>query len=188
MINPNFNPFPVLETERLILRELTELDAPALFTLRSDDVVMKYLDRPKCASLEAARQFIIKLIEERKANDNVNWGISLKSTQQVIGTICYWQLDKAHHRAEMGYMLLADFHKKGYASEAIKKVLAYGFDQMQLHSIEAQVNPNNADSIKLLERNHFIREGYYRENYYWQGKFTDTGVYSLIKPTYQNHL
>lgn len=187
MINPQFNPFPVLETERLLLREMIVKDTPSLFTLRTDDIVMKYLDRPKCESLEAAEKFITKLIGERKANQNINWSITLKPEDITIGTICYWQLDKAHHRAEMGYNLLPAYHRKGIMHEAVQKVLEYGFNNMELHSVEAHVNPNNEGSIKLLEKNNFEREGYFKQNYYWQGKFTDTAVYSLIKPRFQKH-
>ena len=64
--------------------------------------------------------------------------------------------------------------------ESIKEVIDYGFNVMKLHSIEANVNPDNAASIRLLERNKFKREAYYKENFYFNGKFLDTAIYSLL--------
>ena len=188
MIAPVFTPFPVLKTQRLILREMVHKDVPAYYKMRTDDVVMRYLDKDKCASLEVAQAFAEKLIEERKANDNINWAICNKETDEMVGTICYWRLQKEHHRAEIGYNLLPDYHGKGIASEAMKSVLDYGFNTMYLHSIEAQVNPHNENSIKLLMRHHFVKEAHFKENYCWNGKFLDTVVFSLLKSTYESHL
>ena len=64
----------------------------------------------------------------------------------------------------------------------MKVVLDYGFNTLKIHSLEANVNPGNAASIKLLERNGFVREAYYRENYYYNGHFLDSAIYSLINP------
>lgn len=185
MINPQFIPFPNLESKRLILREMNVNDAQSYFDLRTNDVVMKYLDRDKCPSLEAAEEFIRQLSADIKENKCINWGITLKPSHEVIGTICYWRMDKAHHRAEIGYNLIPEYHRKGIVHEAMQLVLDYGFEKMQLHSVEAHVNPFNEPSIGLLIKNQFVKEGHFKENYYWKGKFTDTGVYSLLKSTFQ---
>ena len=66
--------------------------------------------------------------------------------------------------------------------EALKAVLHYGFYTMKLHSVEANIDPENATSKKLLERNGFIREAYYKENYFFEGKFIDSAIYSLLTP------
>ena len=188
MIAPVFTPFPVLETERLVLREMVKNDAPVYYKMRTDDIVMRYLDKDKCASLEVAESFTEKLIEERKANDNINWAICNRETDEMIGNICFCRLEKEHHRAEIGYNLLPDSHGKGIASEAMKSVLDFGFNTMNLHSVEAQVNPHNVNSIKLLKKHHFIKEGHFKENYCWNGKFLDTVVFSLLKSNYESHL
>jgi ribosomal-protein-alanine N-acetyltransferase len=67
-------------------------------------------------------------------------------------------------------------------SEALQAVINYGFTSIKLHSITANVNPNNQPSIRLLEKNGFVREGYYKENYYYNGKFLDSAIYSLLTP------
>ncbi len=107
--------------------------------------------------------------------------MSLKETNVLIGTIGFWRGTPEHFRSEIGYVMLPAFHSKGLMQEAIAAAIDYAWSSMGLHSIEAQVNPDNQASIRLLERNGFVREGYYRENYFYAGKFMDTGVYSLIK-------
>ena len=176
-----FSPFPTLQTQRLVLRQLRMADAPALYTLRANEEVRKYLDRPRPAS----QQEIIALIEMIAANwqkeESLTWAISLSGEpHHLVGTIGFWRMQKEHFRAEIGYLLHPQFHRQGIMNEAITAVLDYGFRHMNLHSVEAHVNPDNAASIRLLEKSGFVREAYFRENYYYDGKFLDTAVYSLV--------
>ena len=120
------------------------------------------------------------LVNDQQNNDSILWGICLKDTAPVIGTIGYWQIQKEHYRAETGYMLHPDYQGKGIMDEALKAVIKYGFETMQLHSIEANVNPANAASMKLLEKNGFVKEAYFRENYFYNGQFLDSVIYSLL--------
>ena len=91
-------------------------------------------------------------------------------------------MQKEHYRAEIGYVLHPAQQGKGIMDEAIKAVLQYGFETMKLHSVEANVNPANTNSMKLLEKNGFVKEAYFKENYYYNGKFIDSVIYSLITP------
>lgn len=178
----NFNPFPLLNTERLVLRPIVIEDAQELFFLRSDKEVMKFLDRPIMQYNEEALQLIQKITTDITNNEGITWGIALKTGSSLIGTIGFWRIIKEHHRAEIGYMLHPAQQGKGIMQEAITAVIDYGFAGMKLHSIEANVNPGNTNSIRLLERNQFTREAYYRENYYFGGKFLDSAIYSLLTP------
>ena len=85
-----------------------------------------------------------------------------------------------HYRAEIGYMLNPAYQGKGIMSEALSIIIQYGFNNIGLHSIEANANPANQASIKLLEKIGFVREGYFKENYYFNGNFLDSAIYSLI--------
>ena len=182
MLNLNFNPFPTLTTERLHLREVVIDDKEEIFFLRSDAEVLKYLDKDPSPSIDEAVEHIQKIANLIKTNESILWGITLKDNPKVIGTICYWRMMKEHFRAELGYALHPNYHGKGIMQEAMKAVLDYGFKEMKLHSIEAKVNVENEASIKILERNNFMREGYFKEDFYFNGKFLDTGVYSLLTP------
>ena len=105
---------------------------------------------------------------------------------KLIGTIGFWQIDKENYRAEIGYLLHPDQQGNGLMQEAIETVLQYGFQTMKLHSVEANVNPANIASIKLLEKKKFNKEAFFKENYYYNGKFLDTSVYSLLSDSSGN--
>jgi ribosomal-protein-alanine N-acetyltransferase len=182
VLSINFNAFPLIETGRLTLRQVQQSDVNGIFFLRSDKKVLKYLDREPAATIEEAALWIQKINDLEKNNNAVTWAITLKPDLTLIGTICFWNITKEHYRAEIGYALNPDHQSKGIMQEAMTAVLDYGFKIMKLHSIEANVNPNNLSSIKLLERNNFIREGYFKENYFFNGKFSDSAIYSLISP------
>ena len=182
MLHLNFEPFPFLNTGRLHLRNVTPDDAPEIFFLRSDPRMMEFLDRAPAASLQDALQFIHNINNQEKAGDAITWAITLKETPKLIGTICFWNIQKEHYRAEIGYALHSEHQRRGLMQEALTAVLDYGFTVLKFHSVEANVNPANVTSIKLLERNAFIREGYFRENYFYNGQFLDSAIYSLLAP------
>ena len=182
MINPIFTPFPTITTDRFILREITDEDLPEIFYQRSDPQIMKYIDRAPAQSMDDATRFLTIVKSALASNDGITWGIALKDSQKLIGNIGLWRIIKEHHRAELGYALHPEHQSKGYASEAMKAVLDYGFNTMQLHSVEANVNPHNVASIKLLERNGFVKEAHFKEDYYFNGNFLDSAIYSLITP------
>jgi ribosomal-protein-alanine N-acetyltransferase len=117
-------------------------------------------------------------------NDNtmrIQWAMSLKTDNKLIGTIGYHIIDKDNHRAEIGYMLHPLQWNKGLMSEAIQAVVDYGFNELGLHSIEARINPANEASSKILQKYGFIKEGYFKENYFFEGRFYDSEIYSLLK-------
>ena len=86
-----------------------------------------------------------------------------------------------HCRGEIGYALKPEYWGKGFMTEALKTIIDFGFHKMNLHSIEANVNPKNQKSKKLLKRLGFRKEAYFRENYLFEGKFLDSEIYSLLK-------
>ncbi|TGE27723.1 GNAT family N-acetyltransferase [Hymenobacter metallicola] len=182
MLNIQFTPFPVLRTQRLTLRQLTAADAPIIQFFRSDADFLRYIPRPKEPTLEQAHQHLRLLEDLRIGNEGVTWGLSRDGEPGLLGIICLWNLEPAHHRAEVGYGLRPEFTKQGYMSEALAAVIDYSFTQLRLHSLEAQVDPANAASIQLLEKHGFVREAYFREKYCFQGRFLDSAVYSCLAP------
>lgn len=182
MLEPNFNPFPLLVTDRLVLRQVSNNDVNEIFFLRADEAVMRHIRRPLARSVEDAIQFIQIINTGLANNESINWAITLKNHPKFIGNICLWRIQKENYRAEVGYMLHTTWHGKGIMQEALAAVLGYGFKTMKLHSIEAIVNPENEPSIKLLERNGFVREAYFKENFFYEGKFFDSAVYGLLAP------
>lgn len=181
MLSPNFSPFPELRTDRLLLRQMTLADAPGVQQLRSNKEVMKYNNRPLTRTLEEAESWINIIIESLRKNDGITWCICLKeSPAEHVGSIGLWRIDKENHRAEIGYMLEPAMQGKGIMHEALKKILEYGFKEIKLHSIEAQIDPRNEASATLLKKAGFVQEAYFKENYYLHGRFADTAVYSIL--------
>ena len=182
MLQFNSTEFPILETPRIILRPLTLEDAETILFLRSDIRTIQYLDRDPMRSVLEAREHIAFLNVGFLNSDCIIWGITLKTTGALIGTVAYHRLDKPHYRAEMGYMIHPDYWRKGFMSEVLKVVIEYGFQVMHCHTLEAQVNPNNVASIQILQKFNFVREAYFKENYLYNGQFLDSAVYTLHAP------
>ena len=180
MLDIKFKPFPNLATDRLFLRAITMDDKNNIYNLRSDPKVMEYVCRPLASSIEEAESFINKIIKGIKDNQLVYWGITTKVDNSLIGTICLWNVSRENHRAEIGYELMPAFQGQGLMQEAIIRVIEYAFNKLRLHSLEAEVNPANIKSLRLLERNGFSREAYFRENVYYNGRYFDTVIYTLF--------
>ena len=151
-----------------------------MFFLRSDERTMKYIDKSSLQSEQEAIALIERLQELERTNEGINWAITLKEEDKLLGTVGLFNFSNQHYRCEIGYMLHPDYQRKGIVQEALDAILDHAFNVFKVHSIEANVNPENAASKKLLERNGFVKEAYFKENYYFNGKFLDSVIYSLL--------
>ncbi len=185
MLEFNFQPFQNLETKQLFLRRIYENDVAEVLALRGNPQIMKYIPRPLAKTEEDALAHIIMINEKIETNTGINWGITVKGNPKIIGIIGHYRIQPENHRAEIGYMSLTEYNGKGYITEAIKVVVEYGFEQMNLHSIEAIIDPENIASERVLQKNGFIKEAHILENELWEGKFWDTVIYSLLKRNFK---
>lgn len=158
MLKLNFKPFPILQTERLVLRQLKMTDAPEVFALRSDDRVLQYIDRPKAKTMKDARNYIAFMKDGMHRKKWIIWAITLKGAEKLIGSIVFWNISIKEDSAEIGYELHPDFQGQGIMQEAFTKVMEFGFINYKFRRIEAYSTADNSRSIKLLERNGFIKE------------------------------
>lgn len=180
MLTINFNPFPDLETDRLLLRRVNAGDVKEILMLRSNPETMQYIPRPLLKTDEEALEHIAMIDQKIEANEGINWAITLKDSPKLIGIIGHYRIKPEHYRAEIGYMLLPDYHKRGIITEAVKAAVHYGFHDLKLHSIEAVIAPENIGSAKVLEKNGFIKEAHFKEYEFYNGKFLDSVIYSLL--------
>jgi [ribosomal protein S5]-alanine N-acetyltransferase len=157
-MNPGFSPFPILTTERLVLRKLADADKKEIFFIRSDQEINKYIDRPLLTHLDGAESFISKINEDVGEERCLYWSITLKDNPVLIGTICLWHFSADHTEAELGYELIPAYQGRGLLQEAMLSVIHYGFGNILLKRIEAYTHKDNLRSIRLLEKNGFIRE------------------------------
>lgn len=146
---------PILSTSRLLLRPLEMADAPEVFQLRSDDEVRKFITRKKYEGIEEAKAWMHKIQAGVAKGDFVFWAICLKENEKLIGTATFWNFSEDRKTTELGYELLPAFHRKGIMSEAVGAILNYGFESLQLETIEAFTNKNNLASYQLLFKNKF---------------------------------
>ena len=180
MLNFNFNPFPLLETERLYLRNVTESDKNEVLAIRSDKQMMQYIPRPLTKTIDEAVVFIKSITEGIEKNELIKWAIALKSDNKLIGMIGFYRMQKENHRSEVGYILHTNFQKQGIMQEALTCVINFGFNQLKLHTIEGVIDPRNTASENVLLRNGFVKEAHFRENFLHQGEFLDSVHYSLL--------
>ncbi len=176
-----FDQFPKLETKRLTLESFRIEDSEEIFKIRSDDRVMKYLDRDNHKTVEESKIMIQKIIQTYKDRAGINWSIRNKVSFELIGYIGFWDLIRENVRAEIGYALKPEYWGKGYMSETLFKVLDFGFNEFKLHSVLGNVNPRNERSIKLLEKFGFKKEAHFKEDYFYNGKFLDSVIYCLLE-------
>ncbi len=182
-----FAVFPVLETPRLILRQPTlDDDIEAMYRIMSDARVTRYFGQLPITTREKAEQRIVGFTEAFAQQEGIRWMITSRESRLLLGTCGFWRIDERHLRAEIGYELAPEAWGQGIMTEALQPVLAFGFNQIQLHSAEAQIHPANMGSRRVLEKLGFVQEGYFRENYYdpVEEGFTDTVVFSLLKRDY----
>ncbi|AFD06470.1 GNAT family N-acetyltransferase [Solitalea canadensis] len=183
MLDINFQEFPVINTTQLILRQFSHTDADKVFELRSNEAIMRFIKRPRAKTVNDAKTWIDTILNSFKNNEGITWAITLKDAPDIfIGSVGFWRIIKEHHRAEIGYMLHADYWGKGIIKEATEATIEYGFKQLNFHSIEAHIDPENIASGKLLEKTGFTKEAFHKDNFYFEGKFYDTEIYSLINP------
>jgi len=158
-VQMKFKPFPEIITERLFLRRINESDCDAILFLRSDKTINKFIKRPeseKTKNKADSLKFIKKINDGIENNNFISWGITLKENSKIIGTICLWNFSKDNKKAEVGYDLNPLFQRKGIMGEALKNIIAFGFNELRLNKIEAFTHKENESSKILLEKNGFI--------------------------------
>jgi [ribosomal protein S5]-alanine N-acetyltransferase len=173
--------FPIIETNRLILREVTIEDATDMFTYLSDQDVVKHMGLEPFQTVKDVWDEISWYKSIYEEGTGIRWGITLKDSGQVIGSCGFLNMLTKHYRAEVGYELSKEYWGKGIANEALEAVVKYGFRHFQLERIQALIEPANLPSQKLVERLGFRREGLLRHFEFTCGKFDDLYMYSIIK-------
>lgn len=153
MASKNYKFLPVLQTRRLTLRPLLSSDDRQILALRSNATVNQYLSREPSQFVDDARKFIQAILQ----NQSLYWAITLTNVDELIGTICLFDLSDHHFKAELGYELLPDYWQKGMMHEAIAAVIDFAFQYLKLQVIEAYTHVDNKASSRLLERLNFKR-------------------------------
>lgn len=172
--------FPVLETERLLLRRITPADESDLFAIFSNSEVTRYYDLDTFTKPEQARDLIQRHEIQFEKDAGVRWGITLKDSPKVIGTGGFgWQ--RWNFSAILGYELAREFWNRGIMTEAIRVMARHAFNTMGMNRIQAATELENAASIRVLKKVGFQEEGILREWGFWKSGFRDVRCFSLLR-------
>lgn len=172
---------PIINTDRLIIRLVEQGDLPALIEVNNNDTVTRYLPYASWQSMHDAQVWYERAMTRHETGVVWQFVIVLRETNRVIGTCLLFNFDASSRRAETGYVLGQPYWSKGYAKEAMCGVVRYAFDVLDLQRLEAQVDPRNIASCKLLERLAFAREGLLRQRFFDKGEFRDAAFYGLLR-------
>ncbi len=178
--------YPRLDGERIVLRPLRMDDVDFLFREWSDPDVTRYMrDEPPLQTRADAEGWIRPLQDPASMPSVKWWGIELRAEGRLIGTCGYFDWNKAHRRAEIGYDLWKAYWGSGLMPDALRTLLRYGFAEMNLHRISATVHTENVRSQRVLEKLGFEREGILRDFYGQDGVFNDQVMFSLLRPDWE---
>lgn len=174
--------FPELETQNLLLREIADTDAEDLLSIHGDAQHMKWFGSDPLTDIGGARTLIQTFAKWREEPASGNrWGIQLKNMPGLIGTCGLFRWNRNWRTCVVGYEISPVHEGRGYMKEALTAVFPWGFREMELNRVEAQVHPDNRASLALLRGFGFVEEGRLREVGYWAGLHHDLTLHSLLK-------
>jgi ribosomal-protein-alanine N-acetyltransferase len=174
--------FPTLETERLRLVEVKEAHVARFFEIMSKDEVTQYYGMSSLKTVEEAKRIIDSFHTTFESKRGIRWGMELKETGEFVGTVGLNNLATWSKKAEIGYELHPAYWNKGITSEAVKEVLRYSFEVLDLYRMGAVTFPQNNASTHLLERLGFKKEGILRGYLYQNNQSHNAFIFSLLKP------
>jgi [ribosomal protein S5]-alanine N-acetyltransferase len=172
---------PTLPTPRLALRQLTPADAGDIFAIFSDPEVMRFWDHGPMRDVAAAETYVAAIQEGLRNQQLFQWGTWDPAERRIVGTCTLLHVSTVHERGEIGFAVARAHWGRGVATEAVSALIAFCFEQLELHRLEADVDPRNERSLRLLERLGFRREGLLRERYFVDGERQDTVILGLLR-------
>lgn len=180
-----FANIPTIKTERLILRKIKGDDVEDMYEYSCDARVTEYLTWSPHPDKIYTLEYISYLQSRYRTGDFYDWAVVLKDTGKMIGTCGFTRFDYANNSAEIGYVLNNEYHGQGIATEAVKKVLEFGFERLCLNRIEGKYMVENAASRRVMEKCEMVFEGVRREGMLIKGRYRNVGVCSILKREYE---
>jgi RimJ/RimL family protein N-acetyltransferase len=171
----------VLATPRLRLRWIAEEDAEAQYAIFSDHEVVRFWSGGAWTSLEQSHEAIARALAGYRDGSSLRFAVELNESPGLIGCVTLHKLDEQSRRCEIGYAIARVHWGQGYATEAVRAALQYGFASLGLNRVEADIDPRNAASRRTLERLGFRKEGFMPERWIVDGVPADTAFYGLLK-------
>ena len=176
---------PTLTTTRLSLRRIRDEDVDDFYAVYSDPKVMRYWSTPPLPNLEAAAKLIREIHAGIERRELLKWAIALRTNDRLIGSVTLFHPDFTHRRVEIGYALAHAHWRMGYMGETLEAIINFAFADLNMHRIEADVDPRNTASVRTVERLGFQQEGYLRQRWQVNGEIQDALFFGLLEPDWQ---
>ncbi|MEF9934663.1 MAG: GNAT family protein [Clostridium sp.] len=171
-----------IETNRLLLRKFNYEDTTTMLkNWISDPLIQSLYCEPVYSTQDEVKSLIDKYINSYSQDDFYRWAIILKDTKECIGQIAFYLVNTKYHFAEIEYCIGSKFQNKGFATEATKSLINFGFNQINLHKIQICHKSINIPSKKVIEKCGFTYEGTLRDYFYENGQYIDRLYYSILK-------
>lgn len=177
---------PTLDAPRVRLRWVTADDVDAIYAVFSDRRMMRYWSSAAMTGRQEAENYVARIHEGFQAKSLFQWGVERKEDGLVLGTCTLFNLDPGNAKAELGYGLGSVHWGKGYMGEALSALLDFAFGTLRLRRLEADVDPRNDNSLRILGKLGFQREGLLRERWNVAGEIQDTAFYGLLAKEWRN--
>ena len=172
---------PDLSTERLLLRRMTMKDAQDVFEYSCDPEVARHVLWSAQKHISEAKDYIRYMTKRYRDDLPSSWGIIDKASGRLVGTIGYMAFSEENASVEVGYSLARWLWGKGLMTEALRAVIDYTFDAMDVNRIEAQHEIDNPSSGRVMEKCGMVKEGVLRQRLYNKGEFKDVALYSILR-------
>lgn len=176
---PLFEPV-TLDTSRLVLRPLRDADAHTFFEIWSDAEAMRYFSFSPMTHIEQAIERVARNVKNAAGGQDLICVLELRETGEALGECVLFHANEQCRRAEIGFSLRRKFWSGGYMREAASAVIDHAFGTLRLNRLEADIDPRNAASARLLERLGFAREGLLRERWIVGDEVSDSALYGLL--------
>lgn len=175
-----------IETKRLVLRRFAYTDDDAMLkNWIADERIQALYSEPVYTTKKEVKELLDKYISSYEKNDYYRWAIIEKNANECIGQIAYFLVDSKNHFAEIEYCVGSDFQCRGYATEAAKEVIAYGFNNINLHKVQICTKTINKASKRVIEKCGFTYEGTLRDFFYIDGNYVGRLYFSMLKSEYE---
>jgi RimJ/RimL family protein N-acetyltransferase len=176
---------PTLDAPRIRLRWLTASDVDGLFAVFSDPRMMRYWSTPPMQERTEAEALLLKIHRQFADKSGFQWGVERKDDGRLLGTCTLFHIDERNMRAEIGYCLHSEHWKQGYMGEALTALFDHAFGPMKLRRLEADIDPRNGNSMRIVGRLGFSKEGLLRERWNVGGEIQDSAFLGLLAREWQ---
>lgn len=174
-----------IETERLILRRFKYSDCNSMLkNWIADEKIQSMYSEPVYKTLDEVNGLLDKYISAYAKDDYYRWAVIEKTSGECIGQIAYFLVDNKNHFAEIEYCIGSQFQRRGYATEAAKAVISYGFERINLHKVQICTKTINLPSKKVIEKCGLTYEGTLRDYFYMNGEYVGRLYFSILRNEY----